>query len=232
MHLRRRLTLADERGTTLIEMLVALTAGLVIFGAVMGLVVTTLHSSARVSARVHATQRARIVLTRVMEELHSACIAPEIAPIREKSTGTLLRFVHQTGSDVQPTPILSEISLSGTTLSQADYPWASGTAPNWTFAEKASSTRTLLTGVSPISPSTSIFSYYAYSSGTISPTPQATPLEATAALLTVQVRAAMTVAPENTPVKDSGASVSIRNTATLRLTPPSFNEGSPSRPCQ
>ncbi len=233
MHMRRRLRLADERGTTLIEMLVALSAGLVIFGAVTGLIVTTMHSSARVSARVHATQRARIVLTRIMEELHSACIAPEIAPVREKSTGTSLRFVHQTGSDVQPTPILSVIGLSGTTLSQSDYAQSGGTAPNWTFAEeKPTSTRTLLTGVSPISPSTSIFSYYAYSNGTISSTPQTTPLEATAALLTVQVQAALTVAPESTPVKDTGAPTSVRNSATLRLTPPSFNEGSPARPCQ
>jgi hypothetical protein len=223
----------DERGTTLMEVMVALAAGIVIFGAVMSLVITTLHSSARVTTRVHATQRARIVLTRVMEELHSACIAPEIAPIREKSTGTMLRFVHQIGSAVQPTPILSVISLSGTTLSQSDYAQNGGTVPNWTFEEKTpTSTRTLLTGVSPISPSSSIFNYYAYSSGTISTVPQTTPLETTAAALTVEVQVALKVAPESTPVKDSGSSVSVRNSATLRLTPPSFNEGSPSRPCQ
>ncbi|MDX6609959.1 MAG: hypothetical protein QOF85_1884 [Solirubrobacterales bacterium] len=230
--LSRLRPLGDERGTTLIEMLVALMSGMVILAALTALILTTLHGSARVSARVHATQRARIVLTRLMEELHSSCIAPEIAPIQEKSTGTSLRFIHQTGSAVQPTPVLSVVSLSETTLSQSDYQQTGGTAPSWTFSEEPSSTRTLLTSVSPTSPSTSIFSYYTYTNGTISSTPQSTPLESTAAALTVEVRAALTAAPESTPVKDAGASASVRNSATLRLTPPSFNEGSPSRPCQ
>lgn len=212
-------------------MLVALASGLVVLSALMALVLTTLHGSARVSARVHATERARIVLTRLMEDIHSSCITPEIAPIQGESTGTSLVFIHQTGSAVQPTPIRSVVSLSGTTLSQSDYPMSGGTAPNWTFAAKASSTNTLLTGVSPTSPSSSIFSYFAYSKGTISTTPQATPLEGNS-LLTVEVRAALTAAPESSPVKDAGSSASVQNSATLRLTPPSFNEGSPARPCQ
>jgi hypothetical protein len=223
-------SLSDERGTTLIEVMVALLAGLVIFGAVTSLIITTLHGEARVSARVHATDRARIALTRVMEELHSACVAPEIAPVQEKSDGVTLKFIHQTGSAVQPTPIISVISLSGTTLSQQDYE-ATGTAPSWTAGKAIGGPRILLTGVSPTSPSTTIFSYFKYVNGTISKTPQATPLEATEAALTVEVRAALTAAPERTPVSDAHASASVQNSATLRLTPPSFNEGSPSRPC-
>lgn len=230
--LTRLKPVSDERGTTLIEMLVALASGLVITVALTGLVITTLHGSARVTSRVHATQRARIVLTRVMEELHSSCIAPEIAPIQEKSSGTSLRFIHQVGAAVQPTPILSVISLSGTTLSQSDYETTGGVAPNWTFAEKASSSRTLLTGVSPISPSSSIFNYYRYTNGTISSTPQSTPLDSTGSALTVEVQTALTAAPESTPVADKGASATVQNSTTLRLTPPSFNEGSPARPCQ
>jgi hypothetical protein len=58
------------------------------------------------------------------------------------------------------------------------------------------------------------------------------PLEGVDPSLTVEVRAALTAAPESTPVKDAGAEASIQNSATLRLTPPSYNEGSPARPCQ
>jgi hypothetical protein len=228
--MRARIDLADQRGTTLIEVLVALASGLVVVSALTALIITTLHGSARVSARVDATQRARIALTRVMEQLHSSCVAPEVAPIQKASTGTSLEFIHQTGSQVSPVPIISVISLSGSTLSQQDYS-VTGTAPNWSRSTAIGGPRILLTNVSPTAPSSSIFSYYRYSGGTISATPLATPLEAEAAL-TVEVRTALTAAPLSNPVKDAGSSASVQDSTTLRLTPPSFNEGSPARPCQ
>jgi hypothetical protein len=223
--------LRDESGTTLIELMVALMTGLIIISALTMAILTTVHGTARVEARVEATQRARLTLGKLMEELHSACVTPEIAPVKEESTGTLLRFVHQTGSAVYPTPTYSEISLSGGTLKQQDYK-ATGTAPEWTRGEAVGGPVTLLTKVSAIPSSSSIFSYYKYSGGTISETAQAVPLTKTEALLTVEVRAALNVAPEHTPVADAHSSAPVQNSATLRLTPPSFNEGSPARPCQ
>jgi hypothetical protein len=221
----------DESGTTLIELMVALMTGLIIISALTMAILTTIHGTARVEARVEATQRARLALGKLMEELHSACITPEIAPVKEESSGTLLRFVQQTGSAVSPTPTFTEISLSGGTLTQQDYK-ASGTAPEWTRGEAVGGPVTLLTKVSATPPSSSIFSYYQYTGGTISEIPQTVPLGKVEALLTVEVRAALTVAPEHSPVSDAHASANVQNSATLRLTPPSFNEGSPARPCQ
>jgi Tfp pilus assembly protein PilW len=225
--------LKDERGTTLVELMVALMAGMVIITALTMVIITTVHGTARVAARVEATQRARIALVRVMQELHSACVSPEIAPVKEKSEGNLLRFVHQTGSEVQPTPILSVITYSSGTLKQSDFAYSSGTAPNWSFNEKEpTSVKTLLTKVTPVSPSSSIFSYYRYASGTLSTTPQTTPLSKTESELTVEVQAALTAEPEKvTTVKNAGSNATVRDAATLRLTPPSFNEGSPAKPC-
>jgi hypothetical protein len=208
----------DESGTTLVELMVALMTGLIIISALSMAILTTLHGTARVEARVEATQRARLALGKLMEELHSACVTPEIAPVKEESSGTLLRFVHQTGVAVSPTPIFTEISLSGGTLKQQDYK-VTGTAPTWGRGAAVGGPVTLLTKVSPIPPSSSIFSYFRYSGGTISETPQPVPLTNLEALLTVEVRAALTAA-------------NVQNSATLRLTPPSFNEGSPARPCQ
>lgn len=228
------LKLRDETGTTLVELMVALVSGMVVFAALATMVVTTLHGSSRVTARVEATQRARIAMTRVMEQLHSACIAPEIAPVRAGSTGNSLEFVHQTGSAVSPTPILSVVSYASGTLKQSDYS-VTGTSPNWTKGALIPPTKTLLTKVAPIAPSTSIFSYYRYSNGAVSETPLNPPvsgLSSEEAALTVEVRAALSADPLRTPVKDSFADANIRNSATLRLTPPSFNEGSPSKPCQ
>src|SRR6476660_127010 len=95
--------IADESGTTLVELMVALMTGLIIISALSMAILTTLHGTARVEARVEATQRARLALGKLMEELHSACVTPEIAPVKEESSGTLLRFVHQTGAAVSPT---------------------------------------------------------------------------------------------------------------------------------
>jgi hypothetical protein len=135
------------------------------------------------------------------------------------------------GSAVAPIPVLSTISLSEGTLSQSDYPSTGGTAPTWTFASTPSSTRQLMTKVSPTAPSSSIFSYYAYSSGQISATPLHTPLEATEAASTVEVNIALTAAPLSKPVSDPNAAANIQSSALLRLTPPSFTTGS-NAPCQ
>jgi len=226
-------SLRNERGTTLVELLVALMAGMVIISALTMVIMTTMHGTARVVARVEATQRARLALVKLMQELHSACVSPEIAPIKEKSEGNKLRFVHQTGSEVQPTPVLTVVTYSNGALKQADFAYKSGVAPNWTFnEEKPISSQTLLTKVAPVSPSSSIFSYYRYASGTLSTTPQATPLSETESLLTVEVQAALTAEPEKaTAIQNAGSNATVRNAATLRLTPPSFNEGSPAKPC-
>jgi hypothetical protein len=193
-------------------------------------IMTTMHGSARVTARVETTQRARIALTRLMQELHSACVSPEIAPVKVESTGSTIQFVHQTGSAVSPTPVWSEVSLVENSLIQQDY-GVTGTAPSWGKGTPIGGPRTLLTDVGPIPPSSSIFSYYRYENGVIASSAQKTPLEVNEAPLTVEVKAALRVEPEHTPVQDSGAAADITNAATLRLTPPSFNEGSPSRPC-
>ncbi len=225
--------LRDERGTTLVELMVALMAGLVIISALTMVIMTTVHGTARVTARVEATQRARIALVKLMQELHSACVSPEIAPVKKESEGNKLKFVHQTGSEVQPTPVLSVVTYSSGTLQQSDFAYLSGVAPNWTFNEKTPvSTKTLLTKVAPVSPSSSIFSYYRYAGGTLATTPQTTPLSEIESELTVEVQAALTAEPEKaTVVKNSGSSATVRDAATLRLTPPSFNEGSPAKPC-
>lgn len=223
-------SLSNESGTTLVELMVALMAGLVIISTLTMVILTTMHGSARVTARVEATQRARLALVRLMQELHSACVTPELAPVQTNSEGNSLRFLHQTGEAVQPTPVYSVVSFSEGTLSQQDYS-VSGTAPNWQQSSPIGGPTTLLTGVSPIPSSSSIFSYYRYENGTIASSSQKTPLEATEAALTVEVRAGLRVEPEHTPVKDAGAAADVTNAATLRLTPPSFNEGSPSKPC-
>jgi hypothetical protein len=224
----------DESGTTMVELVVGLAIGLVVLSTLTTVIIVTLHGSARVSARVEATQNGRVVLARVMEELHSACVAPKVAPIQVGSSGTSLRFIRaagKEGSAVAPTPTFTEIKLSGTVLSQSDYAATGGTAPTWTFSNTAKTTQ-LMTNVAPLVAGGPIFSYYSYANGALSTTPLTTPLDTNGAALTVQVKVGFATAPGKTPVKDAGASSAIQDSAILRLTPPSFNEQAVSLPCQ
>jgi Flp pilus assembly pilin Flp len=234
--MKRRLDLRDERGASMIEVLVSTGTGIVVLGALTMVILVSMHANARVSARVDATQRARLVVTKIMQQLHSACVAPKIAPIQPGSTGTSLKFLHappSQGSAVAPMPTMTQLSYSGGVLTQTDWPATGGGYPNWTYSSTPITTQ-LLTEVGPIAPSSSIFSYYASSNGALSPTPQTTPLEASVTPLTIQVRVALSAEPTRggSSVPDPDASANVRGGATLRLTPPSFNEAAPALPCQ
>ena len=224
--------LRDERGTTLMELTVGLAAGAVIFLALTSLIIGSIHGTARVSARIDATQRARTTLTRLVEELHSACVAPQVVPIQEGSTGTLLSFIHQTGQGVAPVPIRSKVSLVGSTLMQEDFQSSGGSAPKWKFQEKPFLAKQLMTNIAPTAPSTSIFSYYGYSEGKLAAISTAIPFSEETAARVVQVNIAFTASPLSTPVKDLKAPVSISDSAQFRLTPASYNKELASPPCQ
>ncbi len=222
----------DESGTTLVELLVATTAGVVVMFAIVAMIIVSLRETDRVNTHVDATQRGRIVLNKVIEELHSACIAPEIAPVRTASTGTMLEFIHQTGSAVAPTPILSKIALTGSTVSQTNYASTGGSAPTWTFSGTASSTEQIMTNVSPTPPSKSIFSYYSYSNGEVSEIPVTTELGKENAERTVEVKVALTAGPQNTPIEDTNAAANLTDSALLRFSPAPYNTTAPNLPCQ
>ena len=135
MYVARRTSMRDERGTTLVELLVAITAGVVVLAAISAVVIAAMRQTARVNTQVDATQRARTgpqpCDRRAALRLHRT----RNRPGSRKKHGTELSFLHQTGSAVAPTPILSKITLSGGTLSQSNYAATGGTAPNWTFNE-------------------------------------------------------------------------------------------------
>jgi len=224
--------LGDERGLTLVELLVAISAGVVVLFGVVTALIVTLRETDRVTTRVHADQRARLAMSKVIDELHSSCVASGVAPIQPGSTATLLRFWHQTGSETSLTPVESRIALTGTTLSQADYAATAGSAPVWEFAAAPDSSTQIMTGVSPLTPGTPVFSYYAYEEGEIAASPLATPLTAQDAARTVQVNVAFRVAPLSNPVADPNAAAGIRDSAQLRLSPASFEPTAEDLPCK
>jgi hypothetical protein len=229
---RARNLARDERGTTIAELMVGIATGTVVMLGLTTLVVVTLHATTRVSARVDATQRARLVLTRVIDQIHSACIAPKVPPIQKESTSTILRFVHAPGAAVAPVPTLSVISLSGETLSQSDYELKEGAAPAWIFKSTPVKTTQLMTGVSPIAATRPVFTYYGSSAGAVSALPLPTPLTELDASRTIQVSMAFKAAPKSGPGTEDATPARMQGSATLRLTAVSFNDEATSLPCQ
>lgn len=228
--------IGDERGATLVELLVGMAMGMVVLIGLSMMIVVTLHGNARVDARVEATDNARVGVTRIIEELHSACVSPQIAPVRKGSNGTTLVFWHAAAGEataVEPRPVESKIVYNASTLSQTDYAVTGGTSPNWVFEPMTAGhgvERKLLTHVAPVTGSSGIFSYSKYESGEVKAT--ATEPSETEAAAVIGVKVALTAGPKSTPVADKGSTATVEDSATLRLTPPSFDEGANALPCQ
>jgi Tfp pilus assembly protein PilW len=233
--------LSDERGTTMIELIVGLAMGMIVLVGLSLTIITVLHGTSRVAARVEATDNARTVIVRITEELHSACISPQIAPVRSGSTSTELIFWRAAAGQaaaVQPIPVKTKIVYNnGTgTLTQTDYAKIGGTSPAWIFegeeGNKGTGTsRILLTKVAPVAGSTGPFTYQRYEGGEAKKINVAT-LGVGEAAETVTVKIALTASPKSNPVADNAAAATVSDSATLRLTPPSFETTASALPCQ
>jgi hypothetical protein len=235
--MNRLRSIRDEDGLSLVELLVAMAIGMIVLAGVFTVVLAGTRSANRTTARVIANQSARPVLSRIIDELHSSCISPDLAPIQQGSTPTSITFIYSTDRGVTPVPSKRTISLNTTTgvLTESVYSYLSGSAPSWNF-NATPTTTTLLKSVDQptvagnLAP---VFSYYAYGSdGLISPTPLAstnlTLLEA-ASVAQVDVTFRMTP-PRTTSNIDTGAPTILSDSALLRFTPASTTAGE-NTPC-
>jgi type II secretory pathway pseudopilin PulG len=81
-----------EDGFTLIELLVAMVTGLVVMLVLFTMLKVAGDQTTLISDKVQANRLGRQTMTRVDDELHSACIEREFAPIQAESTPTKLVF--------------------------------------------------------------------------------------------------------------------------------------------
>jgi hypothetical protein len=218
----------DERGFTVAELVMTIPVFLIVFTSILMMVQVATHSQDRVAKRVAVNQRVRPELTRLMDQLHSACVAPAVAPVLAGSSSNSLIFISKPGSAVSPTPDKRIVTLSGSTLTESVYPPTGGSAPNWTFSPTPTSTRQLLTGVS----SPALFRYYEYEGGQVSTTPLPTTpngLSAADAATTVQVAVSFTYSTG--AGSDPNAPITLSDSATLRLEPASEDASEVNLPC-
>ncbi len=227
--------MSDERGYTLIELLVGMTVSVVVVGAILVMVQVATGEQNRVAQHVYANQRGRPAMNRILDRLHSACVSPGLAPVRAGSSGSSMILYSKSGSAVSPVPNKYVISLAGGTLTET-VALGSGTEPsNWTFGSPSSPVQvvdgvgTAQIGEPPAA--VPLFSYFAYEGGHVSTTPLSTPLSTEAAAQTVQVNIAFTVAPSGSVPAQPGAAVTLSDSATLRIEPASEDSAQVNLPC-
>jgi type II secretory pathway component PulJ len=171
--------LRGEEGFTLVELLVTMVAGLVVLGAVVTVMSVALQQTTYTFTKVDATERARVMLARVGDELHSACLVNGVTPIEGGAQGSQasdannLVFVSQYGTSASPTPVEHKITYNSAagTLTEYTYTVTGGSDPtNWVFSSTPTNpagrlllnhvTRIQTTGSSPtLLP---VFQYFAY----------------------------------------------------------------------
>ncbi len=169
----------QQDGFSLVELLMAILTGVVVTGALFAILEVSLHQTSRLTDRVQATQLGRTALTAVVDELHSACIAREFAPVLSEGTGgaiesTPTKLVFVAGfsekSLLEPKDVFKhEVYLSGGKLIDKSYSANAGTWPKFTFEKEPSPKGGVLLAENvsglpdPLEPAkTRVFGYYEY----------------------------------------------------------------------
>jgi len=224
--------LKDQGGYSLIELVIAASAGVMVLMGLFAMFDLSVKNSAQVTQRVDANGRAKPALQQLMNDLHSACTGPNIAPILSGSTSTELRFQTATGNSVAPTPAKHVVAFQGGTLTERVYPAIGGANPAWTYSASPSSTRVLLQDVSvPDAADGPAFSYYASQVGVIQANRLPVPLSAADAARAVQVKVGLQVAPSYQGVDDPNAAVTLTDAAVFRFSPFSEDPTKVNGPC-
>jgi hypothetical protein len=174
-------SLRDPRGFTLVETLVAIVTGIVVTGALFAILEVSLHQTARAGDVVQASQFGRSTMTRMVDELRSACLAPEFAPVQASSTPSQLVFRNTYSEKAVPTSatehkiVWNEKAGKGTlptekanALVDFAFPSNGGTWPEFTYSKTESPSGGTLIGENITQPENAkkellpIFQYYKY----------------------------------------------------------------------
>jgi Tfp pilus assembly protein PilW len=236
----------SEQGATLVETLVAISMGVLVIGATMGILVIALHQNKRITDRVSADQRGRVAMTRIVNELHSACLSAGFTPVLSGSTENELRFVNAYSKEAiiaSAEAAEHRIVYSSSTESLRDFKYVAtgGSWPNYTFSGTATpSAGTLFASNVTKTESKPIFAYYKYSAAGTAGTETASsstltaltpPLTTTTAPQAASATVNFTIAPSNGSTQ-RGRQVPFTAQVTLAFSAPSSETPIQAAPCE
>jgi len=230
-------------------MLVAMTAGIVVLGALFSIMELSLKQTARITNETYASQLGRTAMAKIISELHSACISPGYTPVLAGSSSDELLFRNATGEEaVIQTAYEHRIVWDSATSTLTDYSYRSngGSWPEFTFPSTPTSTTRVASQISEMSSGGAlvpIFRYYRYATATtgeesgsapvstLEETPLSTPLSETAAktVASVSVSFEATATSASSPLERS---LPISNQVTFAFSAPNVEKPINDSPCQ
>ncbi|HEY7967753.1 MAG TPA: prepilin-type N-terminal cleavage/methylation domain-containing protein [Solirubrobacteraceae bacterium] len=246
--------LRDERGFTLIEMLVALVAGMIVSGAMAAIVIVSVHFNSNLTDRVDANQQGRVAMEKIVQALNSACVASDVPPVYSSgettsvatpSDATHLFFVSSLTDGASINPNLVEVALTGGQLVMYTYTYVSGTAPSstnttpWAFSSSPASSFILLPhAAQTVSAGVTqpVFQYYGYpsgstgSAGTISVNENSGNGTLASGSAVAEVVISFSALPTDNGTA-TGRPTNLSDTVVLRLTPASSSTTAANAPC-
>ena len=199
---------ADQRGFTLVELMAAISIGMIILLAAWTIIDRSAAAADEVSDRVNTTQRGRIAMEEITEQLRSqVCLPEDVSDTTLDDSKTALisgnanevTFYSDFGGE-NSLPERRRISYAGGKVTEQLWR-PTGTAPDWVYPASPTRTRTLGTGLAPVEVSGQpqpIFRYFAYNNQQ-SPTPSlalTVPLSTLDLSRTVKIDVAFSSKPE------------------------------------
>jgi prepilin-type N-terminal cleavage/methylation domain-containing protein len=214
--IRRRLS-GDERGFTLVELLVSMTLGLLVLGSTMLLMDRAFRHNSEVTQHTEAQQRSRIAMEEVIRRLRSQACYDGVTPPLATGTDSSTSFYAEYGDGTTPLELvtLTYDPTAGTLTEQRIT--GTGTPPVFTAAPDTSLVLSNMTqeGTTPI------FKYYAYP--TVNPTAAdqllTTPLSAADRLKVARIEVTMQAWPNGVTAHRANSAV-VHDEIHVRLADP------------
>jgi Tfp pilus assembly protein PilV len=226
----RRLSLGDESGMTIVELLVTFVVGTIVMLAAYNLLDATWSGTKKIGDRVDSTQRGRLAMDEVIRQLRSqVCVTPGSGSIID-GRDDALTFYSFTGTGAFA-PEKHTIQWSSSARTIVDYAYVGqGTPPAMTYPAQPTRSRMLLSDVQQAG-SAPIFSYYAWSSTTpVAPSVLLrTPLSTADAARTVRVTVQFRAFPAGKST--TGESIVLQDEAFARVANPNAASGPKTTQC-
>jgi type II secretory pathway pseudopilin PulG len=225
---RLRKRLADERGTTIVEMVLTCVLTLIVSGSAMAVLTSAYSHNNDVQRRTESLQIARTAVDQTISRLRNEVCLSTQTPITAANGESVTYYADFGDADPTTFPERHVLSLNPTTrvLSDVTYTTSTGAADAYSQA----STRVIAKGVSETG-TTPLLQFYGYDTSASPPTATRLLNTGTAAVADADLpniaRIVVTLtatAPGNTPAR---LAASAQDEAFVRLTDPSDDSPAP-----
>lgn len=212
--------LSDNRGFTVIELVVAMSLGMIVLLAAFTVIDRSFKTNKDIQDRTDALSRGRIVLELMTRQIRSMTCAGQNTPIALGTDNEVDFYGYMGDPTVGSTlPQLHKLVYDpvAKTLTSTDYAVTSvDTTPPTVSATPVRPTRTLLTNVMPNQAGAPVFSYYTYDAGATQGTGTFSQLTAGAAGLSTTDRPRVVKVVINFLTRPTGINVSDPHSTTFQ----------------